>query len=96
MGSSRTELRRDSSSSPKPWQAGPPETDLEKGRQVAERIRGTVGAKEFSVEGRRLSVTVSVGVAVMDDSISGVAEFFHLADEKLYEAKHQGRNLVVT
>ena len=50
-----------------------PETDMEDARVAAERIRATVKAKEFNVEGRRLSVTISAGVAVMDDDIGGIA-----------------------
>lgn len=72
-----------------------PETELEEARIVAERVRGSVENHAFSADGKRIDVTVSVGVAIMDDSMTGVAEFFHVVDGHLYEAKHQGRNRVV-
>ncbi|MGH0031475.1 MAG: diguanylate cyclase [Myxococcota bacterium] len=72
-----------------------PETEIEDARIVAERVRGTVETHDFSADGRSIRVTVSVGVATMDPHMTGVAEFFHVVDGNLYEAKHQGRNRVV-
>jgi diguanylate cyclase (GGDEF)-like protein len=40
-------------------------------------------------------VTVSVGVAGMDDATPDPGELFKRADAALYAAKQQGRNLVV-
>jgi diguanylate cyclase (GGDEF)-like protein len=72
-----------------------PETSLPMARMVAERLRQLIENHEFGSGGARMSVTVSVGVAVLEDEMSGAAELFHAADEKLYEAKHRGRNQVV-
>jgi diguanylate cyclase (GGDEF)-like protein len=71
-----------------------PETDLERAQLAAERVRGTVDVHEFRVGGRKVDVTVSVGVAVLRPSTLSPIQLFHEADERLYEAKHAGRNLV--
>jgi diguanylate cyclase (GGDEF)-like protein len=60
------------------------------GREVAERIRAAVDAAEI-LPGVRLSV--STGVAVLTPGMTG-DELFRRADERLYEAKRQGRNTV--
>jgi diguanylate cyclase (GGDEF)-like protein len=61
---------------------------------AAERVRGTIETHEFRIGDRRVPVTVSVGVAVIHDEITDPVQLFHEADERLYEAKHAGRNRV--
>lgn len=72
-----------------------PETDAEGARVVAERIRSCVEELEFHVNGARVPVTVSVGVAAM---VPAGVEDAHLlvlnTDKALYEAKAAGRNRV--
>lgn len=64
--------------------------------EVAERIRTDVCDVPFAVEGGTLlAVTVSVGVAVAEPGDS-VADLLGTADRRLYEAKGNGRNRVVT
>ncbi len=73
-----------------------PETTAEAAAAVAERIRGLVEAHRFTFEGKAIPLTVSLGVAatIGDESLTSV-DFIRQADEKLYEAKRQGRNRVV-
>jgi diguanylate cyclase (GGDEF)-like protein len=73
-----------------------PETNSEGGAQVAERIRQLVESHLFQYEGKVYQVTVSMGVATTqgDDSLTP-HELLRQADEKLYQAKHEGRNKVV-
>lgn len=62
-------------------------------QQLAERIRASVSAVEFSPEGHPYPLSVSVGGA----SFSGSASFgdlYRQADFGLYEAKRNGRNRV--
>lgn len=67
--------------------------DLFNAERLAETIRQTVEGARFTLEGRSLQATVSVGVAPLrpeDDMASFVAR----ADKALYSAKQAGRNQV--
>jgi two-component system cell cycle response regulator len=78
------------------------DADLDNASLVAQRIRASVADQPFVVgEGRMLSVSVSIGVATLDDferdhPIEGVAQqLVAQADQALYAAKVNGRNRVV-
>jgi len=73
-----------------------PETNVEGGICVAERIRSLVEKHIFRYEGKIYPVTVSVGLATTNgDETLTPYELIRQADEKLFQAKHQGRNRVV-
>ena len=60
---------------------------------IAERLRRAVEGLEFEVEGQRVPLTLSAGVASHPELyIKTAAELILFADEALYEAKRQGRN----
>ena len=63
---------------------------------VAERLRMGVEALEIMVEGARLPVTVSIGVATQspERELAGAPELLAVADAALYRAKENGRNRV--
>ena len=63
-------------------------------RAMGERIRRVIEAEPVNVEGSRVPVTVSVGVAMLDARNKDSADLVHLADEALYRAKEKGRNRV--
>jgi diguanylate cyclase (GGDEF)-like protein len=70
-------------------------TDLAESRPLAERLRQAVEAHDFEYEGKRIPVTISVGVARAPRAgIGSTAEFIALADETMYTAKRSGRNRV--
>ena len=78
------------------------DADLDSASLVAQRIRASVADQPFVVgEGQMLSVSVSIGVATLEDferdhPIEGVAQaLVAQADAALYEAKENGRNQVV-
>jgi diguanylate cyclase (GGDEF)-like protein len=73
-----------------------PETGHEGGVTAAERIRQQVEKHIFQYEGKTYPVTISVGLATTsgDESLTP-NELIRQADEKLFQAKHQGRNRVV-
>ncbi len=62
----------------------------------AERVRIAVSRIPIIAEGILLDVTVSVGVAVLDPMWNNEKEALAAADSALYEAKHSGRNCVVS
>ena len=76
---------------------------LESASVVAQRIRASVALTPVDLlSGERVSVTVSIGVATLDDferdhAIEGVAQdLVAQADTALYQAKAGGRNRVVS
>lgn len=76
-----------------------PETDIEKARVLAERIRAKVEEMTLPVgpdhAPGRVSVTVSIGMATLSGEDEGKAErLVRRADKALYRAKEEGRNRV--
>jgi two-component system cell cycle response regulator len=74
-----------------------PETNCEGGLIVAERLRELIEKHSFEYEGKSYKVTVSVGVAATSGGEPLTPQdLIRQADEKLYEAKHLGRNRVAS
>lgn len=73
-----------------------PETALPGAAIFAERLRGRVMARDFADPGEDpLHMTVSIGVASFPDArVQSADTFVSLADQALYRAKNEGRNLV--
>ncbi len=64
--------------------------------QTAERIRKLVEATTFKHEGKKIAVTLSIGVATWPaDNIHSGRDLVKAADNNLYAAKRKGRNKVV-
>ena len=61
---------------------------------AAERIRKKVEETEFIWEGKRIPVTVSLGVATLHSGENVPDPMVHRADVALYKAKETGRNRV--
>jgi diguanylate cyclase (GGDEF)-like protein len=74
-----------------------PETTREGACVLAERLRQVVSATPFRYEEKVYNVTISLGVATThgDDAMTPT-ELIRLADDKLYQAKRDGRNRVVS
>lgn len=70
-----------------------PDTGLEVATAIAERIRESAAARELPGVGK---VTLSVGVACRNTETSTHNAVLRLADERLYRAKLEGRNRVVS
>lgn len=72
-----------------------PETLLEPARDLADRIRLKVSAGALINSTSNIKVTVSLGVASVENSwVHGSHDLVRAADEALYRAKRQGRNRV--
>lgn len=61
---------------------------------VAERIRQMIQSHEFVYEGKRIQVTVSLGVAERGQFEKTWEQIFDRADKALYHSKNSGRNRV--
>lgn len=67
----------------------------EKALSIAERIRQEVANEEISIYGdTKISVTISCGVATVNESIRDVQELIDKADIAMYKAKQSGKNRV--
>lgn len=74
-----------------------PNTDLAGGIRVAEKIRLAIATANQLHAGRPSGqLTLSIGVAALDDDAGQTTEqLVHEADQRLYEAKAAGRNIVM-
>lgn len=71
-----------------------PETTALQANEVAERIRQAATATRFSVQGRQIPVTVSIGLASYPDDANSPEDVQDRADRALYYSKQGGRNRV--
>lgn len=69
-------------------------TPLRAAAEVSERIRATIESTAFQFDGKRIPVTVSVGVATRKPAEEDWDTFFKRADTALYHSKQNGRNRV--
>lgn len=72
-----------------------PETTIEAGRVHAETLRAGFAARPITVEGREIELRVSIGLAACPADGTTWHDLYRAADERLYQAKHQGRDRVV-
>lgn len=72
-----------------------PETASEGAVSLADRLLRVVGQQTFQYEDRPYSVTISAGVTTTQgEKTITPSELIRRADEKLYQAKREGRNRV--
>jgi diguanylate cyclase (GGDEF)-like protein len=72
-----------------------PETHIDGAYQLAEQIRNRVQAHDFLFSNKRIGITISGGVAESQEADYEMMDFIQLADDRLYEAKNSGRNMVI-
>ncbi|BFI95182.1 MAG: GGDEF domain-containing protein [Rhodanobacter sp.] len=71
-----------------------PDTDLEHGLMVAERLRAKVADAVFVVGDAKIKITVSLGVSALRANEAVAGTLVQRADSALYRAKQAGRNRV--
>ncbi len=71
-----------------------PETDAAGSEVLAERLRAGVEERDFAYNGKRVSITLTMGICQFGEGIT-IDEAIRKADNALYEGKNQGRNCVV-
>ncbi|MCB2187056.1 MAG: sensor domain-containing diguanylate cyclase [Deltaproteobacteria bacterium] len=71
-----------------------PETGVQEGLAVAERLRESLAARTVETRGGRLSVTASLGLGAYRPETSDLEALLREADQALYAAKEAGRNCV--
>ncbi len=70
-----------------------PGVEISRGLKIAERFRTLVS--DVTLDQIGVQVTISLGVAVLSESISTAPSLIQAADNALYRAKQNGRNQVV-
>ena len=70
------------------------ETPGDSAAEVAERIRASVENTSFSAEGKRVASTLSIGIACFSRGADSCEAIMAEADDKLYESKRKGKNMV--
>lgn len=71
-----------------------PETTIQDGIKLAERLRARMENTPISVDGQPLSYTASFGVTLLGNADATVDVALARADEAMYRAKQNGRNRV--
>jgi len=69
---------------------------LQRACDVAERIRATIEKHDFKFASHDIQLTVSLGVAAVDATITTPEALFEKADQAAYQSKRSGRNRVST
>jgi len=72
-----------------------PDISWEDAVGTAERIRSGIEYDTFRVNEHEIKVTISLGVASLNDDATSIANIISNADKALYKAKQTGRNRVV-
>ncbi|HUG99467.1 MAG TPA: EAL domain-containing protein [Gammaproteobacteria bacterium] len=73
-----------------------PTTTMEGALRLAEKIRRDVSELRIPAGDTHWHGSVSIGVAVRDETMSGPDDLLKAADTAAYAAKHAGRNLIAT
>ena len=69
--------------------------NIQEAALLANKIRSDIESKKIEFEGKQISVTVSMGIACSAETYE-YQELLNKADERLYKAKENGRNQVIT
>ncbi len=72
---------------------GLPETSKKDATWIADRFRQSIAQNEFECFGKLLHITVSIGLSSFPEDGQELSLMIELADQALYQAKHNGRNI---
>ncbi len=69
-----------------------PRTPSDEAEHIAKRLCQSVGSKSFEIENESIRVTISIGVAELDEETQDLDKLMRNADQALYQAKQAGRD----
>ncbi|WP_428263927.1 diguanylate cyclase [Haliangium sp.] len=72
-----------------------PEIDHANAMYFGDKVRDMVETARICFDDTEIPITISVGVSTLEPTTQDSATFIRLTDEKLYQAKNEGRNRVV-
>lgn len=70
-----------------------PDTDIKGAKELGERLRKTIASTPLTRDGKDITLKISVGTATYDEQVDAM-DIVQQADQKLYEAKNNGKNQV--
>jgi diguanylate cyclase (GGDEF)-like protein len=73
-----------------------PETGSQAAGYAGERIRESVENNTLEIEGRKVGVTVSIGIAAFPEHGDEIQEVMSKADQAMYCSKKNGKNRSTT
>jgi diguanylate cyclase len=73
-----------------------PDTSLEEGQAVAERMRTELEEATMLKDGKPVRITATFALTLVNKDDNGIQDSIRRADEALYEGKRNGRNCVMT
>lgn len=73
-----------------------PNADSRIAGEIAERMRKAIENYEFVFDGKKIKLTISIGVSENQPSFKTYTDLLDDADRKLYQSKNTGRNRVTT
>ena len=71
-----------------------PQTALDGGQMLAERLRSKVERFSFGKEGEPVRATISIGVATLSEDVRDAQALLDRTDRAMYQAKLAGKNRV--
>ena len=71
-----------------------PNTGLEEGLVIIERLRNALEQETFLVDGQKITITMTIGVSVFSKTCA-LKELIRIADARLYKGKSLGKNCVM-
>ncbi|MFT7185432.1 MAG: diguanylate cyclase (GGDEF)-like protein [Pseudohongiellaceae bacterium] len=71
-----------------------PESTLDEGLQLAERIRRSIAQTAINVPPESFQITISIGITVISQTYHSIEQLLQLADKGLYLSKETGKNRV--
>ncbi len=74
-----------------------PETDIETAQRKLESLRESIANTPIALaaRGEKVQVTISAGLSSYPQDAEDASELFALADERMFQAKKEGRNRVI-
>lgn len=71
-----------------------PQTRVEDAVDIAERLRETIEKSNFIIDGERIHLTLSIGLACFPEHAQSYKDIIKIADEAMYSGKVKSRNTV--
>ena len=72
------------------------DTSIEGAKVIAEKIRSTIESKDFEYNELTIKLTLSIGISEVNQQNTSIENLYKEADKKLYSAKENGRNQIVS